>query len=71
MRLKEECCGGAAILCGREKRCANEKINVAFILGFFHTRDMFGILKTNKGDFVFVQECGVQEEKSGVQEEIA
>ena len=32
---------------------------------------MFGILKTNKGDFVFVQECGVQEEKSGVQEEIA
>jgi len=37
-----------------EKHCANEKINAAFILGFFHIRDMFGILKTNKGDFVFV-----------------
>jgi len=37
-----------------EKRCANEKINAAFILGFFHIRDMLGILKTNKGYFVFV-----------------
>jgi len=37
-----------------EKCCANEKINAPFIFGFFHIRDMFGILKTNKGYFVFV-----------------
>jgi len=52
-------------LCYRRRRPPRTNGNHFKFLGFYYIKGNFSISKILKGNFVFAQECGVQEEKCG------